>query len=65
MMSPGNNWALRVAAEVYAPRDPARSRAAWELYNTSLRSVREPSPSQLADLAYGERQVERLRGAGR
>jgi protein O-mannosyl-transferase len=65
MMSPGNNWAWRVAAEVYAPRDPARSRAAWEMYNASLRGVRDPSPSQLADLAYGERQVELLRGAGR
>jgi tetratricopeptide (TPR) repeat protein len=61
LMNPGNTWAVRVAAEVYGARDPVRARAAWELYVASLRQVRELTPSQQADLVYGERQLERLR----
>src|ERR1041385_1681824 len=60
VMTPGNAHAQRVAAEVYGSRDPARAQAAWERYIAWLRSVPDPSPRMLADLAYSEGRLQSI-----
>ena len=65
VMTPGSAWGHRVAAEVYARRDPARERGAWEQYIAWLRRVPEPSDRHRADLAYAERRLAEARGAAR
>jgi protein O-mannosyl-transferase len=65
LLTPGNAWGHRVAAEVYARRDPARERGAWEQYIASLRRVPEPSDRQRADLAYAERRLAEAGGRPR
>ena len=62
VMAPGSAWGDRVAAEVYAERDPARARGAWERYIAWLRRVPEPSERHRADLAYAERRLAQARG---
>jgi protein O-mannosyl-transferase len=57
IVTPGSAWGHRVAAEIYARRDPARERGAWEQYIAWLRRVPEPSDRHRADLAYAERRL--------
>jgi Tfp pilus assembly protein PilF len=59
LMEPRNGWAHRVVAEVYV-NDPARARPGWENYIAWLKSIPEPGPSYLADLAHAERQLARI-----
>ncbi len=65
VMTPGSAWGHRVAAEVYAQRDPAREHGAWEQYIAWLRRVPEPSDRHRADLAYAERRLAEARSAMR
>lgn len=60
-MSPDNPLVDRVAAEVYARRDPKRAVAAWERYIARLRRIPDPLASQRADLAHAEVQLRQLR----
>ena len=65
LMSPGNGWGYRVAAEIHGPKDPARAREWWARYIASVRSAPEQTDQHRADVAYAERQIERSRGAVR
>ncbi len=65
LMSPGNGWGYRVAAEIHGPKDPARAREWWARYIASVRSAPEQTDQHRADVVYAERQIERSRGAVR
>ena len=64
LLSPGLPLVDRITAEVYAGREPARTRAAWERYIARLRAMGELAHTQQADLAYAEQQLAKLRGDG-